>query len=74
MSVWVFHGMPPQEFSPVLKQLASAVRLAEFRKQPRGPKKPRPQRKSGARVKHVATAKLLMERKAKVAKNQKQCT
>ena len=70
----VFHGMPPREFSPVLKQLAGAVRLAEFRKQPRGPKKPRPQRKSGARVKHVATAKLLMERKAKVAKNQKQCT
>jgi hypothetical protein len=70
----VFHGMPPREFSPVLKQLAGAVRLAEFRKQPRGPKKPQPKRRSGAKVKHVATAKLLMKRKAKVAKNQKQCT
>jgi IS4 transposase len=70
----VFHGMPPREFSPVLKQLAGAVRLAEFRKQPRGPKKPRPKRRSGAKVKHVATAKLLMEQKAKAAKNQKQCT
>lgn len=69
MSVWVFHGMPPREFSPVLKRLAGAVRLAEFRKQPRGPKKPRPQRKSGARVKHVATAKLLMKRKPKTETN-----
>lgn len=70
----VFHGMSPQEFSPILKRWASAVRLSEFRKQPRGPKKPRPKRRSGAKVKHVATAKLLMEQKAQVAKNQKQCT
>jgi IS4 transposase len=68
---WViFHGMSPQELSPVLKQLAGAVRLREYRKQPRGPKKPRPQRQSGAKVKHVATAKLLLKRKARVAKNQ----
>jgi hypothetical protein len=37
----VFHGMSPQELSPFLKRLAGAVRLSEFRKQPRGPKKPR---------------------------------
>jgi IS4 transposase len=66
----VFHGMSPQELSPILKQLAGAVRLSEYRKQPRGPKKPRPQRQSGAKVKHVATAKLLMQRKAQLAKNQ----
>jgi hypothetical protein len=65
----VFHGMSPRELSPILKPLAGAVRLSEFRKQPRGPKKPRPQRQSGAKVKHVATAKLLAK-KAKLAKNQ----
>jgi Transposase DDE domain len=67
----VFHGMSPQELSPFLKQLASAVRLSEFRKQPRGPKKPRPKRQSGAKIKHVATAKLLEEQKAKPQKRQK---
>ena len=53
----VFHGMSPQEICPFLKQLARAVRLSEFRKQPRGPKKPRPERQSGAKIKHVATAR-----------------
>jgi hypothetical protein len=67
----VFQGMSPQELCPILKQLAGAVRLSEFRKQPRGPKKPRPQRQSGANVKHVATAKLLLKQKRKRAKNQK---
>ncbi|HEV3167141.1 MAG TPA: IS4 family transposase [Isosphaeraceae bacterium] len=67
----VFQGMSPQELSPVLKQLAGAVRLSEYRKQPRGPKKPRPKRQSGAKVKHVATAKLLRRPKVKAAKNQK---
>jgi Transposase DDE domain len=66
----VFHGMSPQELSPILKQLAGAVRLSEYRKQPRGPKKPRPKRQSGAKVKHVATARLLRRRKEKAAKNQ----
>jgi hypothetical protein len=61
----VFHGMSPQEIGPILKQLAGAVRLAEFRKQRRGPKKPRPKRQSGSKIKHVATAKLLQKRKAK---------
>jgi hypothetical protein len=66
----VFHGMSPQELSPILKQLAGAVRLSEYRKQPRGPKKPRPERESGAEAKHVATAKLLMQRKAELARDQ----
>jgi IS4 transposase len=59
----VFHAMLPHEISPILKELARAVRLSEFRKQPRGPKKPRPKRRSGAKVKHVATAKLLKQGK-----------
>jgi IS4 transposase len=67
----VFHGMSPQEIGPFLKRLAGAVRLSEFRKQPRGPKKPRPERQSGAEIKHVATARLLKESKAKPQKSQK---
>jgi hypothetical protein len=66
----VFHGKSPQEISPFLKQLARAVRLSEFRKQPRGPKKPRPKQQSGAKIKHVATAKLLKKQKAKPQKCQ----
>src|SRR4051794_10065470 len=67
----VFRGMPPRELCPFLKRLAGAVRLSEFRKQPRGPKKPRPKRQSGAEIKHVATAKLLAEQKAKPPKSKK---
>jgi hypothetical protein len=61
----VFQGMSPQAISPFLKELARAVRLSEFRKQPRGPKKPRPPRQSGAKIKHVATSQLLAKAKAK---------
>ena len=46
----VFHGLSPQEIAPILKDLARAVRLSHFRKQPRGPKKPRPKRQSGAKI------------------------
>jgi IS4 transposase len=67
----VFHEMSPQEISPFLKKLASAVRLSEFRKQPRGPKKPRPKRQSGAKIKHVATSQLLERAKAKPRPDQK---
>jgi Transposase DDE domain len=67
---WVVsHGMPPRELVPILKRWAGGVRLAEYRKQPRGPKKSRPRRQSGAEVKHVATARLLMNRKPKTATN-----
>src|SRR5262249_53932433 len=65
----VFHGMPPRELAPILKRWAGAVRLAEYSKQPRGPKKSRPRRQSGAEVKHVATARLLMKRKPKTTTN-----
>jgi len=65
----VFQGMSPRELSPLLKQFAAAVRLSEFRKQPRGPKKPRPKRTSGAKARHVSTARLLMQRSTKVTTN-----
>jgi hypothetical protein len=51
--------------------VASAVRLSEFRKQPRGPKKPRPQRQSGSKIKHVATSQLLEKAKTTPRPDQK---
>jgi hypothetical protein len=65
----VFQGMSPRELAPLLKQFAAAVRLSEYRKQPRGPKKPAPKRTSGAKARHVSTAKILMRRKIELAKN-----
>ena len=59
----VFQEMTPRELAAVLVELAAAVRLAEYRKQPRGPKKPTPKKQSGAKIKHVATAKVLAARK-----------
>ena len=68
---WVVcHGMSTQELCPFLKKLAGAVRLSEFRKQPRGPKKPRLERQTGDKIKHVATAELLEKQRAKARKNQ----
>jgi IS4 transposase len=67
----VFHGMSPREISPFLKELAGAVRLSEYSKQPRGPKKPRPKRQSGAKIKHVATSQLLKKAKVKPRPDQK---
>lgn len=59
----VFHDMTPVELGAVLVELATTVRMAEYRKQPRGPKKPPPQKKSGAKDKHVSTAKILAARR-----------
>jgi IS4 transposase len=58
----VFHDLPPVELAEVLVRLARAVALRKFRKHPRGPKKPKPKKQSGARIKHVATAKILKAR------------
>jgi hypothetical protein len=46
------------------RRLAGQVRLAAFRKHPRGPKKPAPPRPPCGRHKHVATAKLIAQRKS----------
>jgi IS4 transposase len=58
----VFHDLPPVELAEVLIRLARAVALPKFRKHPRGPKKPKPEKQSGAKIKHVATAKILEAR------------
>jgi hypothetical protein len=47
------------ELASLLRQLAGNARLERFRKQPRGPKKPKPRRTRFAKAKHVATARLL---------------
>jgi len=46
----------------VLVDWARTVPLSEYRKSHRGPKKPKPEKASGAKIKHVATAKILKAR------------
>ena len=59
----VFHGPTAAAFGKILMDLAAGVRLSSYRKQARGPKHPQPKRESGAKIKHVSTAKLLGKRK-----------
>jgi len=42
--------------------MAENIDLAKFQKHPRGPKKPPPRKISGAKIKHVATARILAQR------------
>jgi IS4 transposase len=58
----VFREMAPAELAGVLVKLAEAVRLPAYRKHPRGPKKPKPKKQSGAKIKHVSTARILAGR------------
>ncbi len=58
----VFHDLTPVGLAGVLVQLAEAVRLPKYQKHPRGPKKPKPKKQSGAKIKHVATAQILAKR------------
>ena len=58
----VFHDLAPVALADVLVRLARSVSLPKFRKHPRGPKKPKPEKQSGAKIKHVATAKILEAR------------
>lgn len=61
---WViFQQMTPIKLARILKKLAANVKLSAFRKHPRGPKKPRPKRKSCKNMPHVSTAKILAKRK-----------
>jgi IS4 transposase len=58
----VFHDLTPVELAGVLVRLAKAVRLPKYQKHIRGPKKPKPEKQSGAKIKHVATARILKSR------------
>ena len=60
---WVeFQEMSPEELAAVLVSWARTVPLSEYRKSHRGPKKLKPKTTSGAKIKHVATAKILKAR------------
>jgi hypothetical protein len=59
----VFGRMSVPELAEVLRDLARKVSLPAFRRHPGGPKKPRPARTSGKKIKHVSPAKLLARRK-----------
>jgi hypothetical protein len=63
----VFYAMSSADLAAILLELAQKVRLQAIRKRPRRLKQPRAQGKKPARKGHVATAKLLMDRQAKLA-------
>jgi hypothetical protein len=56
----IFYAMDLTELATIFHELAQRVRLRAFRKSPRGPKKPRPERTGSPKQGHVSTAKLLM--------------
>ena len=60
----VFHDLPPAELADVLVRLARSVSLPKVRKHPRGPRRAKPKKQSGAKIKHVAAAKILKARRA----------
>jgi IS4 transposase len=59
----VFGQVPAAVLAEVLVTLGRYVRVAEFVTSPRGPKKPRPRRQTGAGIGHVATARVLKAEK-----------
>jgi IS4 transposase len=60
---WVeFQEMSPVELAALLVAWARSVPLSEYRKSLRGPKKPKPEKQSGAKISHVATSKILRAR------------
>lgn len=61
----VFAGLPVAKLVEELRRLASKVRLERFRRSVRGPKKPALKRNYNPKHPHVATARLLEERKKK---------
>ena len=64
--VWgVFGTMSLAELVTVLRELAGNLKLKKYRRHPRGPKKPAQKRKYNKRHPHVATSRLLAERKTK---------
>jgi hypothetical protein len=63
-----FRDMATEEFAEFLRRVAQQVELHRYPKSHRGPKKPKPKRRYNNKRPHVATARLLDERKAK-----KQC-
>lgn len=59
----IFRELTDAEFARLLKELAAKINLRRFRKNRRGPKKPPPKKSSGAKIKHLSTARVLDKRK-----------
>jgi len=59
----VFHQCSDGEMARALKQIASHVSIHRYRKTARGPKKPPPQRQRYKHGEHIATSRLIAERK-----------
>ena len=59
----VFRALSMSQMATILKELAGRVRLAAFRKHPRGPKKASPKRRSDPKHPHISTARILAQRK-----------
>jgi len=59
----IFRELTDAQFAKLLKELAAKIDLRRFRKHRRGPKKPPPKKSSGAKIKHVSTARVLANRK-----------
>ena len=55
----IFRRLDDKQLTNLLKELAAKIDLKRFRKHPRGPKKPQPKKISGAKTKHVSTARIL---------------
>lgn len=58
-----FRQMTQRQFIALLKKLSKNVKLSQFLKHPRGPKKPSLKRKGDPKHPHVSTAKLIANRK-----------
>ena len=59
-SEWLpFQEMTPSQLGSALVDMAASIRLARYRKHPRGPKKPVPPRTRFRNHSHVSTARLL---------------
>jgi IS4 transposase len=60
----VFQDGTAPELAEVMTVWARATPLKEYTAMPRGPKKPKPKKQSGAKIKHVSTFRVLRERKS----------
>lgn len=63
-----FAEQSPRKMAQFLRRTATHIRLAAFRKHPRGPKKKPPSRMNKKRRGHVSTARILDQRRSKTVK------
>jgi len=59
----VFQEFSAGEMAQVLREIAGHVSIHRYRKTPRGPKKPQPQRRRCKHGEHIATSRIIAERR-----------